>query len=159
MFERFARGARTVAAHACDEARLAGSATVDGEHLLLALARDEGGVAGAALARAGLSHADIRAALDRELEHSLAAVGVVLEPEDLPGPPAGPAPRPRWGGSARAALEGALTIAAQRGDRRIGPEHILLALLRARAGTVPRALAQAGVDPDDLAADLAVRLA
>lgn len=49
------------------------------------------------------------------------------------------------------ALERALRVAAARGDRAIGPGHVVLGVLRAEPGTVPRALAAAGVDRVDLA--------
>lgn len=159
MLERFAKDARAVATQAGEEARLSGSPTVEAEHLLLALSRDGIGVAGSALVRAGLSHAEVRAALEREFEHSLAAVGVVLAPDEVPDTPAGRAPRARWGASARSALERALEVARSRGDRHIDAEHILLALLRAQAGTVPRALVGAGVEPGDLAAEVEAALA
>jgi ATP-dependent Clp protease ATP-binding subunit ClpA len=46
-------------------------------------------------------------------------------------------------------------IARRRGDRRIGPEHLLLALLDARAGHASRLLTAAGADPSAVAARLA----
>jgi hypothetical protein len=58
--------------------------------------------------------------------------------------------QPRWGASAKQALERALKEAARRGDRHIGCEHILLGLLRAEHGTVPRLLAAEGIDRDEL---------
>jgi hypothetical protein len=45
-----------------------------------------------------------------------------------------------------------VTIAKTRGDRRIFPTHILLAILSADEGTVPRALDAAGVDTGALVA-------
>ena len=47
-------------------------------------------------------------------------------------------------------LERALKAAL--GQRQIRPGHLLLGVLAAQAGTVPRALALAGVDSGDLAA-------
>ena len=55
-----------------------------------------------------------------------------------------------WGASAKRGLERALEEAKRRGDRRIGCEHILLGLLRAEHGTVPRLLAAEGIDRDEL---------
>ena len=60
--------------------------------------------------------------------------------------------QPRWGASAKASIERALTIAKVRGDRRIVPTHILLGVLRAHEGTVPRTLASAGVNGAGLVA-------
>ena len=51
---------------------------------------------------------------------------------------------------AKSALEQALRISLVRADKRIGSGHILLALLRTEAGTVPRALKEAGVDRAEL---------
>ena len=58
--------------------------------------------------------------------------------------------KPRWGASAKQALERAVEEAKRRGDRHIGCEHILLGLLRAEHGTVPRLLAAEGIDRDEL---------
>ena len=58
--------------------------------------------------------------------------------------------KPRWGASAKQGLERALVEAKRRGDREIGPEHILLGLLRAEHGAVPRILAAEGIDRDEL---------
>ena len=52
--------------------------------------------------------------------------------------------------SGKLVLERALKAAAGRGQ--IQPGHLLLGVLAAQAGTVPRALALAGVDQGDLAA-------
>ena len=60
--------------------------------------------------------------------------------------------QPRWGESAKMALRRATIAAKDRGDRQLTPTHILIGVLRAREGTVPRALAAAGVDPAELAA-------
>ena len=75
---------------------------------------------------------------------SLMAVGISIGDFDLP--PAHASSKPRMAAGAKGALEHALRIALARGDKRIGSGHILLALLRAEAGTVPRALREAGVD-------------
>jgi ATP-dependent Clp protease ATP-binding subunit ClpA len=87
-------------------------------------------------------------ALDAERERSLIAVGISIGDFDLP--PARPSTKPRMAAGAKSALEHALRISLVRGDKRIGSGHILLALLRAEAGTVPRALSEAGVDRTDL---------
>ena len=59
---------RNVMAHAIEEARQLESKLVCSEHLLLALAREEGSVAHAALAELGLRAGTIRAALMKRLE-------------------------------------------------------------------------------------------
>ena len=61
MFERFTDRARRVVTMAQDESRTLGHRYVGTEHLLLALTRDEGGVAARVLADAGVSGDDVRA--------------------------------------------------------------------------------------------------
>lgn len=151
MLERFVKDARNVAGRAAEVARERGSAAVEAEHLLLALAEDRG-AAGAVLAGAGLDRPALDDALEAELQRSLQAVGVALSARELPLPRAH-GPSPRFAASAKRALEGSLEAAKARGDRRITPPHILLAVLAAREGTVPRALRGAGVDPEALARD------
>jgi ATP-dependent Clp protease ATP-binding subunit ClpA len=134
-----------VIAGATAEARAEGTGTVEAHHLLLAIARDG---SSPALAAAGLDHAAVRAALDREVAQSLAAAGVHLEG----GPPrATPAPEgsPQLGATARAALERGLGAAPRKRDCR--PPHVLLGVVLAPVGTVPRALALTGVDRETLA--------
>ena len=146
MFERFAKDARGVAERAHEEARLAGARTVEAEHLLLALAADERTATGRLLAGQGLDRDGVLELLERETERSLAAVGVSLGGAGLPPRSAVPGPSPRWGASAKRALEEALVVARDRGERHIAGGHILLALLLARRGTVPRALDVGGAD-------------
>ena len=57
---------------------------------------------------------------------------------------------PRMAASAKTALDRAVRAAAARRHRRIAAGHILLGVLQAEAGTVPRALALAGVDRTEL---------
>ena len=148
MLERFVKEARAIVVEASEAALRRGASTAEAEHLLLALA-DSDGTAGAVLADTGLDPDGVEAALEAELERSLAAVGVSVGRLDPPSVPA--TGTIRWGSSAKTALERALEAARDRGDRRIEPGHILLAVLAAREGTVPRALRGAGVDPEDLA--------
>ena len=89
-----------------------------------------------------------------ETDRSLAAVGVSAE--HLTFSPF--VETPRFATSAKWALELSLRIALERGDRRIGTGHVVLAILRAERGTVPRALALAGVDRVELGARVAATL-
>jgi ATP-dependent Clp protease ATP-binding subunit ClpA len=149
MFERFTREARAAVEDAETEARDLGSPTIEPEHLLLALTRQAPDTAVArALSEAGLDHDRVEQALADERERSLAAVGISIGDFDLPA--ARPATKPRLAAGAKSALEHALRISLERADRRIDGGHVLLALLRAEAGTVPRALSEAGVDRDEL---------
>jgi ATP-dependent Clp protease ATP-binding subunit ClpA len=142
MFERFTRDARQVVKAAETHAGRLASPTVEAEHLLLALAECE-----PVLAAAGLDHDGVMAALEAERERSLRAVGISASDFDLP--PAA-LTRPRFAASSKLALERALRAAAARSDKRIAGGHILLGVLAAEAGTVPRALAIAGVDRQEL---------
>jgi ATP-dependent Clp protease ATP-binding subunit ClpA len=148
MFERFTRDARTVVKAAETHARGLGSPTIEAEHLLLALASHMPPVA--PLEDAGLDHDAVLAALDTARDRSLMAVGIA--PGDIDLPPAPVTHHPRFAASAKAALARAVKASAARHDRRIAAGHVLLGLLAAEAGTVPRALAAADVDRDDLRA-------
>ena len=100
------------------------------------------------LSEAGLDHDTMLEALDAERAHSLAAVGISIGDFELP--PVHPSTKPRLAANTKSALEHALRIALVRGDKRIEAGHLLLALLRAEAGTVPRVLREAGVDRGEL---------
>lgn len=143
MFNRFVKEAREIAAQAQTVAQGLGSPTIEAEHLLLALT--EAGATRATLAEAGLDWHGLRDALAREAERSLAAVGISATAVNLP-PPAHAGTKARWATSAKLALERSLKVATARKDSRIRPDHILLGVLQAPLGTVPRALEVAGVD-------------
>ena len=147
---RFVVQARAIVRQAEKEAAEAGSPLIGAEHLLLAMAGEHGIEARDVLASAGLDRDAIRAALDREFRHSLAAAGVTLPPGGLPAASRDPNRRARMAASAKLVLERALKAAAGRGQ--FQPGHLLLGVLAAEAGTVPRALALAGVNQGDLAA-------
>jgi ATP-dependent Clp protease ATP-binding subunit ClpA len=142
MFERFGKDSRAVVVQARHIAVESGSPTVEAEHLLLALTE--------AQPTAGLDRDTVRDALDAEQRLSLAVVGISEAGFDLPSP-APPATEPQWGTSAKSALQRAARVAARRKQRRIEPRHLLLAVLEARAGTIPRALEIAGLDRLELA--------
>ena len=78
MFNRFTHDARAVTTNAVAIARELGSPRVEAEHLLLAVARDDCPAARAMDAQ-GLDYHGLVAALEREAEHSLTAVGVAAE--------------------------------------------------------------------------------
>jgi ATP-dependent Clp protease ATP-binding subunit ClpA len=137
------------------EARKDGSATIEAHHLLLAVAAQEGTTAHHVLTSVGLDRQASREALEREFEHSLSAAGVSRAAVDLPEPSSDPERSARVGASAKLALERGVAAAARKKDLR--PAHLLLGILEAHAGTVPRALALAGISQADLAAR--VRLA
>ena len=146
MFERFTRDARAVVKCAEGEARGQGSPTIEAEHFLLALA--------AADEVPGLDHDAVLEALAAERERSLLAVGIAADEFDLPALVV----NPRIAQSAKLALERSVRAAVARSDRSIKAGHVLLGVLAAEAGTVPRALAAAGVDHQELRDRAAARL-
>jgi ATP-dependent Clp protease ATP-binding subunit ClpA len=148
MAIRFVVQARAIVREAEKEAAETGAPLIGAEHLLLAMTGEHGIEARDVLASAGLDRDALRAALDREFRQSLAAAGVTLPPGGLPVASRDPARRARMAASGKLVLERALKAAAGRGQ--IRPGHLLLGVLAAQAGTVPRALALAGVDAGDL---------
>ncbi|MEA2226652.1 MAG: ATP-dependent Clp protease ATP-binding subunit ClpC [Solirubrobacteraceae bacterium] len=127
----FSDAANRVVAAAEEEARTLRHDHVGTEHLLLGVLSLPGEVGARALAALGLELAAARAQVMR-------AVGL----PDAPSPPQLPVTPP-----ARDALAGALLEAIALGRTTVGPEHVLLALLRERDGLAMRVLLGAGVEP------------
>ena len=90
----------------------------------------------------------MRAAIQRDFERVLGRVGIDASGMEIAANCR--RTKPRWGTSAKVGLERAVDEAKRRGDKHIGCEHILLGLLRAEYGTVPRLLAAEGIDRDEL---------
>ncbi|WP_225878056.1 Clp protease N-terminal domain-containing protein [Spongiactinospora rosea] len=132
------------------EALADGSAATEAHHLLLAIAAHEGTAAHRVLSAAGLGGQEIGQALDREFEHSLNAVGVSRTAYHLPEPSREGKNPPKLGASARLAIERG--FAAATGKKDLRPAHLLLGILDTEIGTVPRALALAGIDRAELMA-------
>lgn len=131
-----------------DEARRDGSATVEAQHLLLAMTGGPDAAPRRILAEAGLDHRAVRDALDRECTRSLAAAGVSADAFDLPRE-SNSLRKPAHGASVGLAIERGFALA--RHKKALRPEHLLFGILQAQVGTVPRALALAGVDRAGLA--------
>lgn len=168
---------RMVLMAARSEAERAGSRDVQAEHVLLALADQAASAAGTVLAAAGLDRPGVLAALQRERERSLAAIGMAPPERDRLGATRLPS-TPGWGASTREALVAAhkaqrAALHTGQSGRRAGrdqrPERgghadhrgtrgghrsrggadaidLLIGVLAAELGTVPRALALAGID-------------
>jgi D-alanyl-D-alanine carboxypeptidase len=146
---RFDSYLATILDQAGQEARQDGSTTVEAHHLLLAIAAEPETSTQQVLSSVGLDYPAIRAALDREFERSLAAAGVSAAAADVPRPSSPPTGSPQLGASVKLAMERGLGSVGRKQDLR--PAHLLLGIVQAQAGTVPRALAQARVDPAGLA--------
>ncbi|WP_214410642.1 Clp protease N-terminal domain-containing protein [Sphaerisporangium fuscum] len=138
----------TVIMEGAVEARRQGSDAVEAQHLLLAVAAQQGTVPQRILASAGLDQEGVRAALEREIDHSLSAVGVSRAAFGPPRPSMTLKRSPTMGATGKLALERAFASVSRKKDLR--PAHVLLGILQAEVGTVPRALALAGVDRTDL---------
>ncbi|MFC5266544.1 Clp protease N-terminal domain-containing protein [Kribbella qitaiheensis] len=133
------RGARA-------EARLDGSSMIEAEHVLLALAALPGSAAARMLHGAGLTRDAIRAALDQEWEQSLATAGIAVTVAELPTATPDEERTPAIGESTKLLLKRAMDNAAATGGGRIGASNMLVGILDANLGRVPRALDLAGID-------------
>ncbi|WP_026416061.1 Clp protease N-terminal domain-containing protein [Actinomadura oligospora] len=140
---------------ASEEARLRGARLTEAEHVLLALAGEAEGDAPDLLAPAGLDRRAVQDALRREFEHSLGEAGVSVTDEEVLRPRESRRKPSDIGESGRRVLEVGMASARKRD---LGPAHILLGILELKVGTVPRALALAGVDVEDLRARARARV-
>lgn len=137
---------KPVLAQAIEEARTRASANVEAEHLLLALATDQSPRTAAILAEAHLDHDAIDAALRRERATSLDAAGIA--PVDTDTLTASPRQeRPGWGTSTKEALARGHRAKGETGDL---ATELLIGILSASLGTVPRALTLAGIERAEL---------
>jgi ATP-dependent Clp protease ATP-binding subunit ClpC len=130
MFEHYTEPARLVVVAAQEEARTLRHDHIGTEHLLLGILHQANEPGARALAALGVGLGDARAQIVR-------AVGLPEEPSpaQLPMTPA-----------ARDALGNALREAIELGGTRVGPEHVLLAVLRERDGVGGRVLLGLGAD-------------
>lgn len=121
MFAKFTDKARRAVVLAQEEARLLGHHYIGTEHLLLALVHEPEGVAGEALASAGVT-------LTKARERVSALMGERGAVDDeVGGFRSGQIP---FTPDAKRALERALNEATRLGDNYIGTGHMLLSLLR-----------------------------
>jgi ATP-dependent Clp protease ATP-binding subunit ClpC len=129
--ERFTERANAAMEAAEAEARTLRHDHIGTEHLLLGVLSQADEVGARALGALGVTLGEARAQVMR----------IVGLPEG-PSPPELPMTPP-----ARDALAGALREAIELGGTAVGPEHVLLAVLRERDGVAVRVLLGAGVDP------------
>jgi ATP-dependent Clp protease ATP-binding subunit ClpA len=164
MFERFTAGARDAVVQAQAEARALGHDYIGTEHLLLGAAVAPGDAA-RVLAEHGATPDALREAVRTEIGGSsingeaLVAIGIDLDEirrrvEATFGEGALERRRPRRSGQipftprAKKSLELALREAVARGDRHIGPEHLLLGVLRDEKALASCVLRRTGADRD-----------
>lgn len=151
----FSKYVRAVLEQAEREAQSDHSVRIEAQHVLLAIAAQPETTAGQVLRSAGLDRAALREALKRELEYSLSSAGVSVAASALSRADAAPRRATELGESVRHALERG--VAAVPRDPR--PAHLLLGILLAPVGTVPRALALAGIDREGMLMHLRQTLA
>src|SRR3984893_11608868 len=125
MFERFTEPARRLIFFARYEAARLGASSIDTEHLLLGLLREEEGGGFKLLGSPGPSAAALRA----EVEGSVARVAPMSASVDIP-----------LSTSARRVLELALEEGSVPGPRVVESVHILVALVRESEGAAGRML-------------------
>lgn len=143
-----ARVTRASLAQARVEAKRAGSRSLEAEHLILALAAERDSEPAKLLAEAGLDYEKLADAFREERKQSLAHAGV-----ELAFPPVTEwQGTPMWASSAKEALLRSRTVATGNHHGRLNGVDLLVGILKADLGTVPRALALAGIDREDLIA-------
>lgn len=147
MLEVFGRYVQAIIERGADEAQQTGSATIEAEHLLLAIAAEQEATTQRLLSAVGLDHAAIRDALDKEFRQSLGGAGVSVADRDLLRPRKSASRPSKVGESAKLALKRGTAV-----KKDLRPVHLLLGILQLKFGTVPRALALAGVDQAGLRA-------
>ena len=130
MFQRFTDRARHVVVLAEEEARLLNHNWIGTEHLLLGLIRQGDSVAARALESLGISLQAVR----QEVEEIIGQ-GEQVPSEEIPFTP-----------RSKMVLELALRESLQLRDNYIGPEHILLGLMREGDGVAAQVLVKLGAD-------------
>jgi ATP-dependent Clp protease ATP-binding subunit ClpA len=130
MFERFSDQARRVVSLAQEEARMLRHNRVGPEHLLLGLILVDDGVAAQSLESLGVSLAAVREQVEEIMGH-----GRWAPPVNIPYAP-----------QAKKVLEMSLREALMLGDHTIGPEHLLLGLIREGESPAARLLIELGAD-------------
>jgi D-alanyl-D-alanine carboxypeptidase len=133
------------------EAKQNGANAIEAEHMLLALAASSGGDAAKVLHGAGLDHERLASALQNERRRTLAFAGMTAPDKKLVAPTELESPL-SLGTSAKAAVKRALIgVRHERHRVHLRSTDLLAGILEAELGTVPRALALAGIDRIELA--------
>lgn len=130
MFERFTDRARRVVVLAQEEARLLNHNYIGTEHILLGLCHEGESVAAKALESLGISLETVRGQVEE-----IIGQGQTAPPGHIPFTP-----------RAKKVLELALREALQLGHSYIGPEHLLLGLVREGEGVAAQVLERRGAE-------------
>jgi ATP-dependent Clp protease ATP-binding subunit ClpA len=181
MFERFTEDARQTVVLAQEQARELHHGWIGTEHLLLGLVALDGSSSAAVLASHGLTTTSVRQAVlafvgEEDIDaEALGTLGIDLEAvrtsvESAFGPGAlNPRPRPRgrnrepsghipFSGRAKKVLELSLREALALKSGSIADGHILLGLIREGEGLATKVLHDAGIDLQDLRAEVIAAL-
>lgn len=146
MFERFTEKARRVVILAQEESGELGHDHIGTEHLLLALIREEDGIAAQALNETGITLDDTRKKVEE----------LVGQGEPEPKRRSGKRPRQHVPFTSRAkkTMELALRESMGLGHNYIGTEHLLLGMLSLGEGRGSETLAELAADPAQLRENL-----
>lgn len=134
MFERFTESARHALFFARYECSQLGSPTIELEHLLLGIVRVSHSVTGSVLARLDCSPETLR----RDIEQRSKTQNTLPESAEVP-----------FAVSTKLALNEAAAEADELGTDYIGPEHLLLGVLRQDGSAAASLLASHGLRLDD----------
>jgi ATP-dependent Clp protease ATP-binding subunit ClpA len=184
VFERFTTQARSVVAHAQQQARELGHPSIGTHHLLLGILDEPDTAGGRALGALGLDESEVRdeilrfeqdrAAFSEEDADALQSVGIDLDEvrrtveeafgrgalernaSGRRGLAAGHVP---FTAESKKALELALREALHLGHRYIGTEHLLLGLVRDEGSSAARILSARGVDRKRVRAEVLRQIA
>jgi hypothetical protein len=132
VFERFTDGARRVLVLAQEEARLLNHAFIGTEHILLGLIRDNQGITAEVFKELDISLEATRRGVEDTVGASISDLGYVGCPPFTP--------------RAKKVLEYSLRESLQLGHNYIGPEHMLLGIVREGHGVAVHVLMSLGAD-------------
>ena len=127
------------------EAKQDGAKFIEAEHMLLALAADKESDAARLLSEFGVDHERLASALHEEHHRTLAFAGIDAPAQRLAQPTEVKSSL-SLGTSAKAAVRRALLGSHHDRRARLRSTNLLAGILEAELGTVPRALAIAGID-------------
>jgi ATP-dependent Clp protease ATP-binding subunit ClpC len=135
MFERYTEQARRVLFFARYECTLLGSPSIEPEHLLLGIMREHSGITQRIFTDAKVTLDVIR----RELEAVLKRPEKLSESVEIPFDP-----------GAKRVLQYAAEESSALGHNYIGPEHLLVGIVREEESLAARLLASHGIRLDEL---------
>jgi len=143
LWQFFTERSKRVIQIAHREALRLGHAFIGTEHLMIGLIAEESSVAALALKEAGLAAEDVA----REILELRPPAAPYAQPVDLP-----------LSGRARSVLNTAIHVARELHSSYVGTEHLLLGVLSAPECTACHALAELGLDTENLCAGLKKQL-